>query len=148
MTLEEIYNKCDLFLFHPEGIEYVYNVLENLGYTNKEYSSKEARTEGLEIINSLLELNMIEIFSWNSTDISTDKNISNREIMNRLKNVWFVGADFPDFIQMPMFKYKHWYLDALEKKGFKQHKGIWSGFVKSHIVDLIQFIKSNNPKMP
>lgn len=40
MTLEEIYNKSDLYLFHPQGIAYVYNVPENLGYTNKEYNSK------------------------------------------------------------------------------------------------------------
>lgn len=146
MTLEDIYNKCDLYLFHPQGIEYIYNILENLGYTNRQYSSDEARIEGLEIINSLFELNMIEIFSWNSNNFNSDKNISNSEIMNRLENVWFVGADYPDFIQMPMFKYKQWYLEALEKKGFKQYEGLWNDFVKTHIVNLIQFIESNNPE--
>ena len=144
MTNQELFASKNTELFMPDGVEFIYNVLENIGFVN--YTSIEAKEKGLDAIQKLLELELIEVFHWGEYHNELkDKDISNEEIMKHIDEVWFIGADFEHFISMPMFKYKNWYLNSLEKEGLTMTTN-WKKFVKEKIGDLEQWIEENRPK--
>lgn len=144
MKNSKLFSDDKLDLFIPEGIEYIHDVLNSIGFTN--YTSKDARVKGLETIKKLLNLKLIEIFSWGKYNNEfKDEEFSTDEIIMHLRTVWFEGADFSDFISMPMFKYKDWYVQAQENAGLT-HTTNWKWFVKSKIGDLEQWIEEHRPK--
>lgn len=144
MKTKELFDKKNIELFMPDGVEYIYTILQGIGYSNNNFKSRKGRQEALEIIQKLFELELIEVFRWGEHHNKLkDKDISNEEIMKHIKEVWFIGADFEDFISMPMFKYKDWYLNALEKGG--ENFSLWIDFF-NEIGDLEKWIEENRPK--
>ncbi|MBD1259904.1 hypothetical protein HZY62_04840 [Maribacter polysiphoniae] len=146
MKTIELFKEDFIELFMPDGIEYISTILANIGYTYKNESSSSAKKHGLEVIEKLLELDLIEVFYWGKYDDKLkDLTFSNSEIINKIDSLWAVGMHGPDFYRMPMFKYKNWYLDALKKEGLTQTTN-WKTFVKEKIGDLEKWIEENRPK--
>ena len=144
MTKTELFHNNNIELFMPDGIEYIFNILENTG--SNEYTSKDAKKNGLDTIQSLFELNLIEVFHWGEHHkIIHNLDLSYKQTLNYVDNIWFVGADVPDFYGMVMFKFKDWYLRALENNGLT-HTTNWKTFVKEKIGDLEKWIEKNRPK--
>ncbi len=76
MTSKEIFNSENIELFMPDGVEFIYSILQNIGFTN--FTTNKARQNGLETIKKLLELELIEIFHWGEYHNKLkDKDISN-----------------------------------------------------------------------
>jgi len=140
-----IFNTKYISLFEPyNGVEYIYSILENIGHS-KDFTTKEARRDGLRVIYELFELGLLEIFNWGEyEDKLKHKYLSNNEKMIYIQELWFLGADFCDFHQMPMFKFKDWYIKKLEKIGIS-HTTDWVSFVNTKIVDLEKWIEINKP---
>jgi hypothetical protein len=146
ITTKELFKFKNIQLFNPyDGVEFIYSILQGLGYCNNNFKSKKGRKEGLEVIEKLFELELIEIFSWGKyVDKLKSKELSNSEKMKFIEELWFIEADYPDFLNMPMFKFKKWYIKNLEKHGFN-HFTNWEWFVKNKIGDLEKFIENNRP---
>lgn len=72
--------------------------------------------------------------------------MTNSEIMNLIEEVWFIGADTPDFYGMPMFKYKDWYIQKLEALGLTHTGPDWKWFVENKIGDIEKWIEENKPE--
>ncbi|WP_067032132.1 hypothetical protein [Allomuricauda sp. CP2A] len=145
MIKENIFAKENLNLFAPnDGVEFIYSILQNLGY--RDFTTKRARSHGLAVIKQLFELDLIEVFSWGENKKLFDNIIlTKNQTLALIDNIWFIGADFSDFISMPMFKHKEWYIEALKKEGLNSTTN-WKTFVKEKIGDLEQWIEKNRPK--
>ncbi|MDY7395713.1 hypothetical protein UMM65_10700 [Aureibaculum sp. 2210JD6-5] len=141
-----IFDKKNIFLLEPyDGIEFIYSVLQNIGHYS-DFTTLKARRDGLKVINQLFVLDLIEIFHWGKYQRElNDKKLSIFEIMMYIQELWFIGANFENFHNMPMFKYKNWYISELEKLGMT-HTTDWEEFVKNKIGDLEKWIKENKPK--
>lgn len=141
-----LFDKKNILLFEPyDGIEFIYSILQNIGYY-PDFTTLKARRDGLRTVNQLFELDLIEIFHWGSYE----NELKNQELsifdkMMYLQELWFIGANFENFSNMPMFKYKKWYLSKLEKLGMTDTTN-WENFVENKIGNIEQWIKSNSPK--
>lgn len=146
MTTKDLFKDNYIELFMPDGIEYISNILANIGYTYKNESSNKAKKHGLEVINKLLELDLIEVFYWGKNDNDyRGSQLLNSEIIALIDSFWFEGAHGPDFYGMPMLKYKNWYLDALKKERLTSTTS-WKQFVKEKIGNLGEWIEQNRPQ--
>ena len=143
MKNSELFTVKSIDLFMPDGVEYIHNVLANIGW--QDYTSEQAREEGLRVIAKLLELDLIEVFHFGRYHRKfREQQLSKDELMDHLRKVWFVGADFTDFTGMPMFKFKDWYLNALREAGFTDTTE-WKEFVEEQIGDLEKWIADKRP---
>lgn len=144
MTDKEFYNTKNIELFMPDGIEFLGSLLV---YTETNpRNTSESRDYGLQILSKLLNKDLIEVFHWGKLqDEYKDKNFTNNEIIEAVKKEWYLGADFPDFYLMPMFKYKDWYLNALEQRGLTSTT-FFKTFVEEEIGDIGAFIEEHRPK--
>lgn len=147
ITDEEFFIEKNILLFEPyDGIEFIYTILQNTGHNN--FKSIEARDYCLKVLKKLFDMDIIEIFSWGERkEQLKNSSLSKEEKLNFIKDQWFVGADFPDFFNMPMFKYKDWYIKGLEKEGMDQMTN-WESFVSNKIGGikyLSSWIKEHRP---
>jgi len=144
MSNFNIFDSKYLYLFMPDGIEFIHNILENIGINS--FKSLKARDKGLIVIKKLFDLELIEIFHWGKYDnIIRPLNLNKEQTINFIETVWFDNADFSDFSSMPMFKYKEWYLKGLNDMGLT-HTTDWKKFVQEKIVDLEKWIEENKLK--
>jgi hypothetical protein len=144
ITKEDLFQEKHIELFMPDGIEFIYNILENICHS-KDFKSTEVKREGLNVISILCDLDIIEVFHWGKLEPNISKtNFSKEDLINFVEKVWFEGANTQDFYSMPMFTYKKWYLDALEKKGLTIFTH-WKTFVKEEIGDLEKWIEEVRP---
>lgn len=141
-----IFDKKNILLFEPEnGVEMIYYILDNINHYNN-FTTKEARRDGLTAINKLFELDLIEIFHWGEYESELEnKELSIFQKMMYLQELWFVGADFGDFAGMPMFKFKDWYINKLKEFGLEEYND-WTKFVNEKIGNLENWILENKPK--
>lgn len=144
--MRNLFDNKNLLLFEPyDGVEFIYSILQNIGHY-PDFSSIQARKEGLITINQLLELDLIEIFHWGKYENNLkDKDLTVSEKMIYIQELWFKGATFEDFHNMPIFKYKKWYIENLEKLGMNHYKD-WKEFVKTKIGNLEKWIIENRLK--
>ncbi|PIB31347.1 hypothetical protein BFP77_01905 [Maribacter sp. 4U21] len=141
MTNKELFDNIHLFM--PDGVEFIHDILENIGHIS--FRTEEVKRDGLEIIRKLLELNLIEVFHWGEHHkIIYNLDFTLEQTVKYVDNIWFIGADVSDFYGMVMFKYKDWYLQALEKEGLT-HTTYWKVFVQEKIGDLEKWIEKNRP---
>lgn len=133
-------------LFLPDdGVEFIHSIIESLGYGIRDYKSSEVREETLEAISQLLELKMLEVYRWEANqEEPNDRKLSDKEILNKVEQQWFIGADYVDFLGMVMFGHPSWYVDKLNELGFTPTTD-WKWFVKHKIGDLEKWIKDNKP---
>ncbi|MBO0324181.1 hypothetical protein J0X14_17865 [Muricauda sp. CAU 1633] len=144
MTTKELFDPKHIDIFIPDNIEFISFILTSLGYGNTNESSEEAREHGLDTIEKLLELELIEVFSWGHyEDKLKGKEIPLIKKMRYMAELWPKGAKRGDFYEMPMFKYKDWYLEALERdaKDFDTYEDFFK-----KIGNLEQWIEQNRPK--
>lgn len=145
MTTKELFDPKNIELFMPDGVEFISTILSGLGYDYSNESSEEAREHGLDTIENLFELELIEVFHWGEYDKRLrGKQVPNIKTMRYIAELWIKGAKAPDFYGMPMFKYKDWYLNALKKEGLTPYT-YWRTFVKEKIGDLEKWIEENRP---
>ena len=144
--MKNLFDNKHIFLFEPyDGIEYIYSILQNIGHY-PDFKSLKARREGLMIINQLFELNLIEVFHWGDYENELkNKRLTTFEKMIYIQELWFIGANFEDFHKMPIFRYKNWYIEELEKLGMT-HTTDWKEFVTNKIKNIGNWIEDNNPK--
>ena len=144
--MSNIFNNEYINLFIPDdGVEFIHSIIQSLGYGIKDFKSQEVRTETLEAIRQLLEIEMLEVYSWHGHDVKTEvPKLSNEEILKKVKEQWFIGADYVDFLGMVMFGHPSWYVDKLNELGFTPTTD-WKWFVKHKIGDLEKWIKDNKP---
>ncbi len=133
-------------VFSPyDGVEFIYSILQEIGYYSN-FKSPEARRDGLLVIQRLFDLKLIEVFHWGNYEKKLkNKELSTSEKMIYIQNLWFIGASFEDFHSMPMFKYKDWYIEKLEAQGMTQTTD-WEEFVATKIGDLEKWIEKNRPQ--
>ncbi|MCF8716464.1 hypothetical protein JM658_16680 [Joostella atrarenae] len=144
MKNETLFDEKYINLFSPDGIEFIYSILQSLGYLD--FKSSEAREKSISVIERLFELDLIEIFHWGDyQNMLKDRQFTTSETITHIKKVWFVGADFSDFYRMPMFKFKEWYLNSLREQGLEECTD-WKIFVEEKIGSLEQWIEENRPK--
>jgi hypothetical protein len=139
MTDQEFYNKKNVDIFAPDGVELLNRLIE--WTTPLPINTPEARKHAIQLTEKLLEKELIEVFRW----ANPVNDFSKEGILNYVKSVWFVGADYPDFYGMPMFKYKDWYLKALEQRGLT-NTTFFKTFVEEEIGDIGAFIEEHRPK--
>ena len=146
MTNEELFNLKNVNLFHPEGIEFVSTILFGLGFEYENLNTDYARKEGLRYINKLLELDLIEIFHWGKFQNKLEnKELSKEQTFEYICKSWQPGANVPDFYDMPMFKYKNWYVKSLNNIGLTSTTN-WNTFVTNKVGDIEEWIASIRPK--
>ena len=147
ITNKELFSEKYINLFIPgDGVEFIYSILQNSGITD--FASSKSRVKGLEIISTLFSMELIEVFHWGEEhEVLKNKNLSKAETLDYIEKVWFVGADFPDFYAMPMFNFKDWYVQNLEKMGL-DHYTDWEWFVRNKIGNLEKWIEENRPNTP
>ncbi|RSC96104.1 hypothetical protein [Tenacibaculum singaporense] len=145
MNRIDIFDKENIGIFTPySGVETIGSILQNINHY-KDFTTIKARRGGLQVINKLFELDLIEVFHWGKYEHELkDKELSTFEKMMYLQELWFIGADFADFFSMPMFKYKDWYIKKLEDLGMT-HYTDWTTFVDENIDDLVKWIEENRP---
>lgn len=145
MNKIDIFDKENIGVFAPySGIETIDSILQNINHY-KDFTTLKARRECLKVINDLFELGLIEVFHWGKYEHDfKNEELSNFEKMMYLQELWFIGADFSDFVSMPMFKYKDWYIKKLEDLGMT-HYTDWKTFVNDKIGDLEKWIRENRP---
>ena len=143
---ENIFHLKNIDLFMPnDGVEYIYSILQNLGY--HDFTTRIAREHGLNTIRQLFELDLIEVFSWGKhQNLFSNLDFTAQQKMKLIENIWFVGADFSDFVEMVMFKHKDWYLKELVNEGLQTTGVNWKTFVDDRIGDLENWINQNRPK--
>lgn len=87
-----IFNKENLLLFHPEGVEFINDILSSINLY-KDYTLLSSRRKGLEVINKLFELDLIEVFHWGKYEGEfKGKKLSIFEKMMYIQELWFIGA--------------------------------------------------------
>lgn len=146
MKIEELFKEDYVELFMPDGVEYISTILENLGYTYKNENSSLAKENGMQVIEELFRLDLIEVFHWGkSHEKLKDLIFTESETISQINHLWYKGAQGPDFYSMPMFKYKNWYLKALEREGLT-NTTYWRTFVNEKIGDLETWIKVQKQK--
>lgn len=98
-TMLNIFDKKYIELFMPyEGVEYIHSIIQSLGYGIEDFKSPEVRIEALEAIRQLLDLEILEIYKWGGNENNIEvSNLSNKEILHRVEQLWFIGADYVDF---------------------------------------------------
>jgi hypothetical protein len=142
-----IFSKDYIDLFGPyDSIEFIHDILSNIGYDFNKETSKEAKADGLAAIRKLLELNLIEVFHWGPEhSIRKGKSYTKEEILDYVDSIWKEGMKFPDFYDLIMLKYKDWYINALEEEGMTKYTD-WRTFVNSKIRNIEDFIKKHSPE--
>ncbi|MDC6363514.1 MULTISPECIES: hypothetical protein [Flavobacteriaceae] len=146
MTTDELFDSTNIEIFMPEGVEFISSILSGLGYNYLDESTESARQHGLETIEKLLDLDLIEVYHWGEYDKSLrGKVIPKFKTMKYIAELWHNGAKMPDFYGMPMFKFKDWYIEALKNKGFTSSTN-WRTFVRERIGNLETWIEENRPK--
>lgn len=145
MRIEYLFDNRHIDVFSPyDGVEYIYSILQNTGH--HDFTTRKAREHGLAVIGGLFDLELIEVFSWGDYQkLFYNLNLDRNQIVKLIDNIWFIGADYSDFIGMPMFKHKDWYIKALEKLGMT-HTTDWKTFVEKKIGNLEKWIEENRPK--
>ena len=141
--------KKNINLFAPFSNEYLFDYIYLLGYTDKDLKKScgydEIKAETLWILEKLLNLKIIYIYTWCNNSHLNGKVMSSKEILKQIDSLWFKGAEYPDFYEMVMFGTQEWYTDKLWKMGMN-HTTNWETFVKNNIGDLEQWIEENRPK--
>ena len=144
MNSKLLFQQKNIDLFHPEGVEFIYSILQNLGY--RDFTSKQARIHGLQVIRQLFEMDLIAVFHWGEHhNLLSNLGLNKDQTIQLIDNIWFPSADYSDFLGMPMFGHKEWYLEALKRAGLTSTTD-WKTFVKDKIDDLEQWIEENRPK--
>lgn len=111
--------------------------------TNEKYTS-EKKKKVLSAISELLS-NEIIFVGKIENDVINRWNFSNNEIIKKIDNLWMEETDYAEFYNMVWFGYENWYIEKMEKLGFKNEND-WNIFVKTVIGDLELWIKENKPK--
>ena len=145
MISEDLFHENNLDVFIPnDGVEFIYSILQNVGY--RDFTSTQARTHGLQIIRQLVKMDLIEVFHWGEHhEMLSNLNLDENQTIQLIENIWFPGADYSDFLGIPMFGHKAWYLEALKKVGLTSTTD-WKTFVKENIGDMEQWIMENRPE--
>lgn len=130
-------------LLCPFYIEYLWAITSLLKQNKEE---KQIKEKSLFIIAKLLDLKVIYIGNEWTTDKTILKwNLPFKEIIEKIDEMWFKDAQFPDFYEMIFIGYEEWYIKALEKKGLSSAKN-WKEFVNQNVGDLEKWIEENKPK--
>lgn len=125
-------------------MEFIHSILQNIGY--RDFTTKQARIDGLKVIAQLFDLDLIEIFHWgNHQNVLNGIKLDKSEIIKIIGNIWFVGADYSDFMGMSMFRHKDWYVEALKREGLKLNGMDWKTFVEEKIGNIEKWIEKNRP---
>jgi fructose-specific component phosphotransferase system IIB-like protein len=145
-----LFKEENLNIFTPDGIEFIHFILANIGYyqvlNDKSHLTAQAREDGLKVVEILCDMELIEVFHWGQEIPNISKtNFEKTELIAFLRKVWKIGTETHEFDGLPMFIYKKWYLDALEKKGLTIYTN-WKKFVEEEIGDLEQWIEEVRPK--
>ncbi|MCE2612663.1 hypothetical protein LVD13_06745 [Flavobacteriaceae bacterium D16] len=143
----DLFSKEHIDLFCPyDSLEFIHNILSNIGYGFENEASKEAKADGLAVIRKLLELNLLEVFHWGPEHSSRKgKSYTNEEILDYVDAIWKEGTQYPDFYGLVMFKYKDWYTNALEEEGLTMFTD-WRTFANTKIGNIEDFIKKHSPQ--
>ena len=142
--LQEKYSS--LFSHYGYGINSISDILFSLGYDNKNLNCKSAKTNGINTIEQLLKNDLIYVTHWGKyNEILKGLDLDLKQTMSSIDTMWFVGADYGDFFEMPSFDYTEWYITKLKEIGIV-HKTDWDWFSKDFVVNLEQWIESNKPK--
>lgn len=144
--MSSIFNNKYINLFNPDdGVEFIYSIIQSLGYGIKDFKSLEVRTETLEAIRQLLKIEMLEAYSWHGHDVKSEvPKLSNEEILKKVEEQWFIGADYVDFLSIVMFCHPIWYKEKLEELGFKPTTD-WVWFIENKIGNIEKWIQDNKP---
>ncbi|MDG1571953.1 hypothetical protein OZ410_06465 [Robiginitalea sp. M366] len=143
----DLYRNIDLFC--PGTIEFIFDIIYQLGYTDEDLNSPSKETivkkDVLKSIKDLMELNVLSVKSWYEKSEFSKENPEIDEIINRIDGIWFKGAKYPDFFNMVLFDVPDWYINTLKDLGMSDTTN-WKNFVETHIGDLEQWIKKNKPR--
>lgn len=131
----------------PHSIELLFDFFSKLGIDINREHTKRDKKKVLKVIDALLKQKIIHVYSIDKEFDDSLKRfeITNKEILKRIDEMWFEGAKFPDFYNMVWFGYEKWYIDALNDLGMPNFEN-WESFVKQKIGDLEQWIEENKPK--
>jgi hypothetical protein len=146
-------SKLDIFysryinLFLPnDGVEFLFNIINELGYNVDKPLSVKERENILFVIDQLFKLDLIYVFHWGKNhNEMKNKKYTIVETLNHINTMWFEKAYYPDYYGMIMFGHKKWYTDKLENLGLTETTN-WEQFVKNKIGDLEKWIEENKPK--
>ena len=134
--------------YEPYVIELLFDFFHELNIKLNKKCSREEKKAVLKVVETMLTQKVIYACSNdNKLDGALRKwNLSDTEIVNKIDEIWFEGAKFPNFYDMVWFEYQDWYIKALEKKGFVNNITNWESFVKNKIGNLEKWIEENKPK--
>jgi len=136
----------NLFSHYGYGINSISDILFSLGYDNKNLNCKSAKINGMNTIEQLLKHDLIYVTHWGKYhDILKVLDLDLKQTLTSIDTMWFVGAEYIDFFEMPSFDYTKRYFTKLKEIGIDQ-KTNWEWFSKDFVANLEQWIENNKPK--
>ncbi|MBE7696405.1 hypothetical protein [Tenacibaculum finnmarkense] len=130
------------FAVTSEIVEY----LPHLFYIEDHEDQSILKNRTLHILKKVLDLDILEVIEWIAKPELENKNLTTDEIIKHIDEIWFEGAEFPDFYAMVEFGSTKWYKSKLNELGLTHDITDWDLFVRNKIGDLEKWIKENRPK--
>ncbi len=129
------------FAVCSEIVEY----LPHLFHLEKHEDKSILKERTLHILKKVLDLDILKVYEWLAKPELNGKFLSTDEIIESIDEIWFEGAEFPDFYAMVIFESTKWYKTKLNALGLT-HTTNWDWFIKNKIGNLEKWIDENRSK--
>ena len=134
-------------IFCPNYTEYLWDIIAIIKNDNKYISNDVLKYFTLAYVSEMIEKDIIYVGNeWITNNTLKYWELSKDEIINRINEMWFENAEYPDFLGMVWFGFQEWYIEALKKEGYGKERMLWADFVEKNIGDLEKWIEENKPK--
>jgi len=147
MKKNYLYTKERIDVFCPNHTEYLWDIIAVIKNDNKYISENVLKHFTLAYVAEMIEKEIIHVGNeWISNNTLKYWELSKEEVINKIDEMWFKNAEYPDFLEMVWFGYQNWYIEALKNVGNGKEKILWKDFVKNNIGNLEKWIEENKPK--
>jgi N-dimethylarginine dimethylaminohydrolase len=141
---EEEYN----IALNPFALEGLWDLKSFFKDKIKYLKFNELKYLTIETLSFLLTNDLIYILepNWMENKEFNKINISDDEIINKIKNNWTENISDDELYNLVWFKFQDWYRESLESKGLTVYTIKWNEFINEKIGDLEKWIEEHKPK--
>ncbi len=142
---KDLFKKENINLLCPYSFEFLNHLIGQLGYNQESYDDLNVKQNVLNTLNYIFDLEILEVYDWINNPQLKNQDMSYKEIVSAIDDLWVKGIEYPDFYGIVLFGPKGWYVKKLEKMGMT-HTTDWQNFIEDKIGDLEKWIEKNKPK--